>query len=103
MLWTCNNVVTIKRLVESIWEKTYISTISTWINVYIEPIADDVWLAIDWMGAFNVFKMFSTFTNIIIWDKIIDKNNIEYKVKWIRPYTSIIWTHYELIIQSKYD
>ena len=103
MLWTCNNVITTKRLVESVWEKTYSSTITTWLNVYIEPIQDDVWVMIDWQGAFNVFRLFTTFTNIIVWDKIIDKDNIEYKVKWVKKFSSIVWNHLECLVQSIYD
>ena len=103
MLSTCNNTITIKRLVESVWEKTYSSTINTWISVYIEPIQDDVWVMIDWQGAFNVFKLFATFNDIIVWDKIIDKDNIIYKVKWVKKFNSIVWNHLECLIQSIYD
>lgn len=103
MLWTINNNITIKRLVESVWEKTYTETITTWLNVYIEPIQDDVWVMIDWQGAFNVFRLFTTFQNIIVWDKIIDKDEIEYKVKWVKKFNSLVWNHLELLIMSIYD
>ena len=103
MLWTTNNVITIKRLVESVWEKTYSQTVASWINVYIEPISDKIGVAMDGQGAFNTFKLFSTYTNIVVWDKITDKNNISYKVNWVKLFTSIVGTDIECLINSEYD
>jgi hypothetical protein len=102
MLQTYNNKITIKRLVETSWEKTYTKTVASLVWVYIEPIKDEVWIMTDWQGAFNVFKMFSDYA-VVWWDKIIDENGTEYKVKWVRKYESILWTHYESIINSVYD
>jgi hypothetical protein len=102
MIQTTNHTISIKRLVETSWEKAYTKTVANWIWVYIEPIEDTVWIMEWWESAFNVFKMFSDYP-IIIWDKLTDECNISYKVKWVRKYTSLFWTHYESIINSTYD
>jgi hypothetical protein len=102
MLQTANHTISIKRLAESLWEKTYATTVATWIFVYIEPVEDFVWTADFWESAFNVFRMFSDYP-VIVWDKITDEEWTNYKVKWVRKYKSIIWTHYESVINSIYD
>jgi len=102
MIQTSNHTINIKRLNESIsWEKTYKQQ-ANWIRVYIEPIQDEVWQMFDWQSAFNVFRMFSDY-EIIQGDKLTDENNIEYKVKWVRFYTSLVGSHYESLINSTYD
>jgi hypothetical protein len=102
MIATVNNTILIKRLRELSWEKTFSKTVD-YIDCYIEPIQDDVWVMIDWQGAFNVFKLYSDFTDIIIGDKLTDKCWVNYKVKWVKLYNSIVGTHIECLIQSVYD
>jgi len=101
MIQTINHTITIKRLVETSGKKSYTKTVWT-ARVYIEPIEDTIWIMEGWESAFNVFKMFSDYP-VIVWDKLIDEDNVSYKIKWVRKYTSLLWTHYESIINSLYD
>ena len=102
MIYTVNNSITIDRLADSSWEKTYSEEIERNIPAYIEPYQDEPWSTFDWQWPFNVFRMF-TDIEIIQWDKIIDKDDTEYKVKGVRHYNSIVWNHNESVIQSIFD
>ena len=102
MILTANNRVTIDRLEEASGEKTYADEVDTSIAVYIEPYEDEIALWFDGQWAYNVFRMFSD-TEIIQGDKLTDKDDVVYKVKWVRYYNSIVWNHYEATIQSIYD
>ena len=104
MIFTVYNSIEIQRLVEDVsWKKSYQTTIANNIKCYIEPLSEDVSIWIDWIWAYEWHKLFSTYTDIIIWDKIIDKDWTEYKVKWIKKFNSIVGKHIEAIIQTKYD
>jgi len=102
MIYTANKKIKVNRLVESSWEKTYSDQIYLFIDAYIEPYQDEVWAWFDWQWAYNIFRMFSN-DEILIWDKLTDQDEIVYKVKWCRKFESIVWKHYETIIQSIYD
>ena len=80
MLATTNNTITVQRWSETAWESTY-SDLATCISCYIEPAEFDVAINVDWESTSDVFNMLCDNTNIIIWDKIIDKDLIWYKVK----------------------
>lgn len=103
MIYTANNSITVKRFVETAWEKEYTNTVHTWLDVYIEPIQESVWIALDWEGAFDTFRLFSPNLDILIADKITDKAGVEYIVKWTKPFSSLVWNHVECLIQSEYD
>ena len=103
MLQTVNHIVSISRLVETAGEKEYTSTVHTGLNVYIEPIQESVWIALDGEGAFNTFRLFSDNVNILIWDKVTDEDSIVYIVKWTKSFDSIVWKHIECLINSEYD
>lgn len=104
MIFTVNNTISIDRLVEDwSWKKSYATTVVTGITCYIEPLSEDVSIGIDGIWAYEWYKLFANYQNVIIWDKITDKDGLIYKVKGIKKYDSIVWKHIEAIIQRVYD
>ena len=101
MLATINNTITIQRWEETDWESSY-TDLDTWVSCYIEPAEFDVAVNIDWENTSNVYALFSDYTNIIIWDKLIDKDDYEYKVKWLKSFNDMLWKHIEAIILRTY-
>jgi len=101
MLQTINNTITIQRWSETAGESSYVN-LTTGVPCYIEPAEFEAAVNVDWQNTSDVFQMFSDNTNIIIWDKIIDKDSISYKVKWTKLFDSMIWKHIECIILKQY-
>ena len=96
-----NKSVSITRFAKVNWKTTYVDVVWN-ADVFIEPLSEDVMIWMDWMSAYEWFTMMSHFTEIEIWDKINDWENV-YKVKWYKVYDSFIWKHIEAIIQKDYD
>jgi len=101
MLQTINNIITVKRWDEVSWESSYIDLI-TGLSCYIEPADFEVASNVDGESTSDVFNLFSDNTNIIIWDKIIDKDWNDYKVKWTKVFDDLLGTHIEAVILKTY-
>lgn len=102
MILTINNIISIERLVDTWWEKQYTNTVATWVNVFIEPVQEQVLTWMDGESSFTAFYCFSDF-ELLVWDKLTDKNLKRYKVKWTKKFDSLVWKHYESLIYSIYD
>ena len=103
MLCTTNKVVTIERLLDTSWEKDYDTTVISWLALYLEPLDDTIWVNIDGEWAFEINKLFSSFLDIQVSDKITDQDSIIYIVKWVKKYDSLVWSQLECIVQAEYD
>ncbi len=102
-MWYPNRLVTVKRLAVVSWISSYTTTIVTDLNVYIYETSDE-YDAINWVEWWQVEnKMLTRYDWIIVWDKIIDENNVEYIVKRIRYRNSFVNKHYEIILQREQD
>lgn len=102
MLNTVNNIISISRMITANWESWY-SSIEAWVSCYIEPAQPEVAVNIDWASFSDVFNFFSDYTNIVIWDKFIDKDWDNYKVKWVKIFDDFLWKHTEAILLKVYD
>ena len=102
MLATINNTITVKRWVEVSWESVY-ENLTTWLPCYIEPWEYETAVNIDWENIADVFILFCDDINIIIWDKIIDKDSNNYKVKGTKVFDDVLWKHIEATILREYD
>jgi len=102
MINTVNNLVTVQRWTETAGESSFTNN-DTNVYCYIEPWEFDSVINVDWENFADVFVLFSNNTDIIIWDKIIDRDLISYKVKWTKVFDSFLWTHIEATILKVYD
>ena len=98
-----NKEVSITRYTTANGKTSYTNVVDTTIWVYIQPLSDDVLVWEDWMSAYEWFLLMSSFTDIKVWDKITDWNNINYKVKWVKLFETIVDVHIEAVIQKTYD
>lgn len=101
MLLTTNNTITVQRWLEVSGESSF-TNLTTGLSCYIEPAEFDVAINIDWQSTSDVFNLLSSDVNIIIWDKIIDKDLIEYKVKGTKVFNDMLWKHIECTILKEY-
>jgi len=98
-----NKEITIERYTKTNGKTTYTDIVWNTVWAYIQPLSDDIIVWDDWMSSYEWFLLMSSFTDIKVWDKITDNNSVEYKVKWIKIFDTIIDKHIEAVIQTKYD
>lgn len=98
-----NKTISIKRLTEVDWKKSYWSPIHTDVWVYIQPLSEEVIVNDENVSAYDWFKIMCSHKDLIIWDKITDNDWVLYKVKWVKIFDTIIDTHLEWIIVTQYD
>jgi len=101
MLQTINNTITVQRWTEVSWESSY-ANLTTGLSCYIEPADFEVAANVDGESISDIFNLFADNTNIIIWDKIIDKDWNDYKVKGTKVFDDFLWTHIEATILKTY-
>jgi len=98
-----NNKISIYRMQEdSNWITTY-NEIKNWVDFFIYPLSEEVMIWNNSIGAYQGYKGLLLKEDIVIWDKIIDQNNEEYIVKWVKQYDNIIDQHTEVILIKNKD
>lgn len=90
-----NRIITIKRLDNVSWKKSYWTTVTTWLNVRIYPSDwyEDYFATQEVEGWMQRWKMITEFLDVQANDLIIDDNWKEYKIHkadlkdsaWLRP------------------
>jgi hypothetical protein len=103
MLAHNNNIVSVYRLTDTAWERWYVSAV-TWLSVYLQSKEDRIESGFDNQGAFFPFLMMTNWKpNILIWDKITDREWNAYHVRWAQTFKDLTWTHSEYSLSLKYD
>ena len=102
MILTNNNIITVQRWLEVSGESSYVN-LTTNLSCYIEPADFDVAVNVDWENTSDVFNLICDNTDIIVWDKIMDNNWNDYKVKWTKLFDDFLGKHIEAIMLRTYD
>ena len=103
MLATTNNIITVYRLTDTAWERDYVSVL-TWLWVYLQARDDRIEGWFDNQGAFFPYLLMANWKpNILIGDKITDKDSNAYKVRGAKTFKDLTGTHSEYNLTLKYD
>ncbi len=103
MLPTKNKIVTLSRLADASWVRTY-EDIYTDLGVYINSSDDRVEAGFDNEGSFHILKMMTDWVlDIQIGDKIEDQDWIIYKVRWTATFKDITGSHGQHSLTFEYD
>lgn len=103
MIAHTNNIITVYRLTDTAWERDYVSAI-TWLSVYLQSKDDRVESGFDNQGAFFPYLLMVNWKpNILVGDKITDKDWNTYKVRGAKTFNDISGTHSEFSLTLKYD
>ena len=102
MLATVNDTITVKRWTEVSGESSY-TNLTTGLSCYIEPAEYEVAVNTDGENFSEVYNLFCDNINILVWDRVVDKNSNEYTVKGTKIFNDIIGQHIEAIILKVFD
>ena len=97
-----NLTIKIYRSVENNEITTY-EEIKNNIDCFIYPLSEDVIIWNDDIPAYQWYKLLLDKEDILLWDKIIDNNNEEYIIRWVKQYDNIIDQHTECILIKNKD
>jgi hypothetical protein len=103
MLLKTNNIIKIDRIIDNDWKKSYWNIIQKSLLVYIYALSYAEFQSFFWQNwSLHGYRMLTDYWNILTWDKVIDKNNKEYKVHKIDKRENWSWhIHFEVILTSK--
>lgn len=101
MIFTVNATISIAKFVDVDGKKNFWTPV-TWIAAYIEPIDEEVAITYEGQGAYENFRLLTWDMTIAVGDKINDGSR-DYIVLGKRSFKSMVWSHTEAILQSKFD
>lgn len=100
MLLTTNASVVVKRIGSGA-KRSYDTTVAT-LDVFIEPIQDELEPLYADQGGGQVYRMFADSLLIQIGDQIVEGAK-KYKVEGVKAYHSFVEDHSQCIIRDVYD
>lgn len=103
MLQHTNNIVSIYRLTDTAGERSMV-LLTTGLYVYLQSKQDAIETGFDGQNSYYpVLMLVNWKPNILVWDKVVDKDNVVYKVKASETFSDLTGTHSRFLLTLKYD